>query len=31
MTTIQTLTFKEKEQVEIDKCLDILYKINLKI
>lgn len=29
MTTIETLTFKEKEQlqVEIDKCLDILYKL----
>lgn len=29
MTTIETLTFKEKEQlqVEIDKCLDILYRL----
>ena len=29
MKTIQTLTFKEKEQlqVEINKCLDILYEL----
>lgn len=29
MTTIETLTFKEKEelQVEIDNCLDILYRL----